>query len=47
MYSRNNMPQNRQEGGVVRTLVVSAVGLLPMGVVSGLMLMQIFGIWNY
>ena len=35
------------EGGAVRTVVVSALGLLPMGVVSGMMLMQIFGIWTY
>jgi len=35
------------EGGVVRTVVVSALGLLPMGIVSGMMLMQIFGVWTY
>jgi hypothetical protein len=42
-------PTARQnaEGGVVRTVVVSALGLLPMGVVSGMMLMQIFGYWTY
>ena len=42
-------PNNRQktEGGVVRTVVVSMIGLLPMGVVSTMMLMQIFGIWTY
>jgi hypothetical protein len=39
--SRQNAP------GVVRTVVVSALGLLPMGVVSGMMLMQIFGYWTY
>ncbi len=42
----NNSRQNA-EGGVVRTVFVSALGLLPMGVVSGMMLMQIFGIWTY
>ncbi len=40
---------NRQyaESGVVRTVVVSALGLLPMGIVSGMMLMEIFGVWTY
>lgn len=41
------MTQSNQEGSVVRTLLVSAVGLLPVGVVSGMMLMQILGIWTY
>ncbi len=35
------------EGGAVRTAVVSALGLLPMGIVSGMMLLQIFGYWTY
>lgn len=39
---------NRQNAtGVVRTVVVSTLGLLPMGVVSGMMLMQILGYWTY
>lgn len=39
---------NRQNAtGAVRTAVVSALGLLPMGVVSGMMLLQIFGYWTY
>lgn len=37
----------RNASGVVRTAVVSTLGLLPMGIVSGLMLMQILGIWTY
>jgi hypothetical protein len=37
----------RNAQGVVRTTVVSALGLLPMGIVSGLMLLQIFGVWTY
>lgn len=42
-------PTTRQnaDSGVVRTVVVSALGLLPMGIVSGVMLMQIFGVWAY
>jgi hypothetical protein len=42
-------PDIRQnaESGVIRTVVVSALGLLPMGIVSGMMLMQIFGVWTY
>lgn len=34
-------------GNAARTLVVSLFGLLPVGVVSVVMLMQIFGIWQY
>jgi hypothetical protein len=42
-------PTARQnaEGGAVRTVVVSALGLLPMGIVSGMMLLQILGYWSY
>jgi hypothetical protein len=42
-------PTTRQnaEGGAVRTVVVSALGLLPMGIVSGMMLLQILGYWTY
>ena len=28
-------------------LVISLFGMLPVGTVSGLMLMQIFGVWGY
>jgi hypothetical protein len=39
---------NFQDGGnAIRTLLVSVVGLLPVGVVSGMMLMQILGVWTY
>ncbi|GAA0534762.1 hypothetical protein FHS83_003101 [Rhizomicrobium palustre] len=31
----------------VRTVIVSAMGLTPVGIVSGMMLMQILGIWTY
>jgi hypothetical protein len=34
-------------GNTIRTLLVSVVGLLPVGVVSGMMLMQILGVWAY
>ncbi len=34
-------------GNTIRTLLVSVVGLLPVGVVSGMMLMQILGVWTY
>jgi hypothetical protein len=34
------------EGGIVRTLVVSVLGLLPMTTVSAMMLMQILGVWK-
>lgn len=47
MYRAENLNRNNAPGGVVRTVVVSALGLLPMGLVSGMMLMQIFGIWTY
>jgi hypothetical protein len=41
------IPNRRSAQGVVRTVVVSSIGLLPMGIVSGLMLMQILGVWSY
>ena len=44
---RSNTSQSSNEGGTVRTVVVSAFGLLPVGVVSGMMLLQILGIWTY
>jgi hypothetical protein len=47
MYRPSNTNRQNAEGGVVRTVFVSALGLLPMGVVSGMMLMQMFGIWTY
>lgn len=34
-------------GNAARTLIISLFGLLPVGVVSAVMLMQIFGIWQY
>jgi hypothetical protein len=34
------------KAGLARTVVASAVGLLPAGLVSGLMLLQIFGLWT-
>lgn len=47
MYRPANISRQNASGGVIRTVVVSALGLLPMGVVSGMMLMQIFGFWTY
>ena len=47
MYRPAPNANRRNAQGVVRTAVVSALGLLPMGIVSGMMLMQIFGIWTY
>lgn len=41
------MTRPGNEGRTFRTLIVSVVGLLPVGLVSGMMLMQILGIWNY
>ena len=41
------MSRNTTKTGLVRTVVVSAVGLLPVGIVSGMMLMQIFRLWTY
>jgi len=35
------------ENSTVRTVLVSAFGLLPVGAVSGLMLLQILGVWTY
>jgi len=43
----HNTTSTSHEGRTVRTVVVSAFGLLPVGVVSGMMLMQILGIWTY
>lgn len=42
-----SIASNNQESSAVRTVVVSAFGLLPVGIVSGMMLMQILGIWTY
>ncbi len=47
MYRTSAMTRASNENGVVRTVVVSALGLLPVGVVSGMMLMQILGVWTY
>jgi len=47
MDGRTTTNNQNTEGGLVRTVVVSAIGLLPMGVVSAMMLMQIFGVWTY
>ncbi len=47
MYRTSAMTRPTNESGVVRTVVVSALGLLPVGVVSGMMLMQILGLWTY
>jgi hypothetical protein len=47
MYRNTAMTRQNTEGRVVRTVVVSALGLLPVGVVSGMMLMQILGVWTY
>jgi hypothetical protein len=48
-HTAKTYPQGSlQEGGnAIRTFLVSMVGLLPVGVVSGMMLMQIFGVWTY
>lgn len=42
-----NTNRPNAQASVVRTVVVSALGLLPMGIVSGMMLMQMLGIWTY
>jgi hypothetical protein len=47
MYRPVNNDRQKAEGGLIRTVLVSAIGLLPMGVVSTMMLMQIFGVWTY
>ncbi len=47
MYRPNTATPSQTEGHVVRTVFVSALGLLPVGVVSGMMLMQILGVWTY
>ena len=43
------LPQGsfHEAGSAIRTLLVSVLGLLPVGVVSGMMLMQILGVWAY
>jgi hypothetical protein len=47
MYRPAVVTRHNNEGHMLRTVVVSALGLLPVGVVSGMMLMQILGIWTY
>ena len=49
MYTqRQTTARPRQaDGNSIRTLVVSLLGLLPIGLVSGLMLMDILGVWTY
>lgn len=47
MYEPTVITRSANEGGMIRTVVVSALGLLPVGVVSGMMLMQILGVWTY
>jgi len=47
MYRRTLMTRTPNRGSALRTIIVSAVGLLPVGLVSGMMLMQILGVWAY
>jgi hypothetical protein len=47
MYRPAATTRPKNETSLIRTVFVSALGLLPMGVVSGMMLMQIFGVWMY
>ena len=44
---RQTTARPRQASGdSIRTLVISFIGLLPVGLVSGLMLMDILGVWT-
>ena len=47
MYTQRQIKARpRPAGGIsIRTLLVSFLGLLPVGVVSTMMLMDIFGVW--
>jgi len=47
MYRPTLMTRPQSSVSALRTIIVSAVGLLPVGVVSGMMLMQMFGVWSY
>lgn len=47
MSRSTTINRSNHENSLVRTMVVSALGLLPVGLVSGMMLMQILGIWTY
>jgi hypothetical protein len=47
MYRNAAMPSPANDTGMLRTLIVSVLGLLPAGVVSSMMLLQIFGVWTY
>jgi len=47
MYRPALTARTPSDGSALRTLIVSAVGLLPVGLVSGMMLMQILGVWTY
>lgn len=40
-------PATTRTATVAHTVVASAFGLLPMGIVSAMMLMQVLGIWSY
>jgi len=47
MNQSRGMARNSNDGNAVRTVVASVFGLLPVGVVSGMMVMQMLGIWTY
>jgi hypothetical protein len=47
MDRNQTVTETSYETSTVRTVVASAFGLLPVGVVSGMMLAQILGIWSY
>jgi len=47
MNSNNGMTRSRNDNNAVRTLFVSAFGLTPVALVSGMMVMQMLGLWTY
>jgi len=47
MYRPAVMSRNPSAGNALRTVIVSAVGLLPVGLVSCMMVMQMLGVWTY
>lgn len=47
MNQNNEMTRSRNNSNAVRTLFASAFGLTPVAVVSGMMVMQMLGLWTY
>ena len=47
MYRTAKIENRRNDSNAVRTVFASAFGLTPVAVVSGMMVMQMLGLWTY